>query len=203
MKIIGLTGSIAMGKSEVANVFRQANVPVFDSDAAVHALYSSEKGADLIREFAPQVVTKTAVDRAALAKLVVENPAVLTRLEPVIHAEIKRQRDVFIKQAVADGAKFVVLDIPLLFETNAEAEADVDLIILVSSPADAQYRRAMLRQGMTEERFKLILARQLPDGQKRLRADIIIENDASIAELQRKTRELIEMLQNESQPKNA
>lgn len=201
MKIIGLTGSIAMGKSEVANVFRQANVPVFDSDAAVHALYSSEKGADLIREFAPQVVTKTAVDRAALAKLVVENPAVLTRLEPVIHAEIKRQRDVFIKQAVADGAKFVVLDIPLLFETNAEA--DVDLIILVSSPADAQYRRAMLRQGMTEERFKLILARQLPDGQKRLRADIIIENDASIAELQRKTRELIEMLQNESQPKNA
>ena len=201
MKIIGLTGSIAMGKSEVANVFRQANVPVFDSDAAVHALYNSKKGADLIREFAPQVVTKTAVDRAALAKLVVENPAVLTRLEPVIHSEIKRQRDAFIKQAAANGTKFVVLDIPLLFETNATA--DVDLIILVSSPADAQYRRAMLRPGMTEERLKLILARQMPDEDKRLRADIIIENDASIADLQRKTRELIEMLQIESPPKNA
>jgi dephospho-CoA kinase len=192
MLIIGLTGSIAMGKSEVAKIMAQHNIPIFDSDAEVHKLYDSKVGADLIRPFVPQAVQGNKVNRQIITQHALKDPALLSRLEKKVHAEIKHRRQNFITLSKATGAKAVVIDTPLLFETGAEKE--MDIVIVVSSPVAHQRQRALARPGMTEDRLNLIIQRQMPDSEKRAKADEIIENKATLIELNASVLKLLSKL---------
>lgn len=192
MLVIGLTGSIAMGKSEVAKIMAKHNIPVFDSDAEVHKLYDSMAGADLIRPFVPEAIKEGKVDRKIITQHVMKVPELLSMLEKSVHAEIKRRRDIFIAEAKKTGAKSVVIDTPLLFETGADK--DMDLTIVVSAPLEQQRLRALARPGMTEERLELILSRQIPDLQKRQKADEIIENNSTLLELNKSVELLLKKL---------
>ena len=184
MLVIGLTGSIAMGKSEAARILAAYGLPVFDSDAEVHRLYDSEQGAKLVAPFVPEATRKNKVDREIVTTAVLADQTLLPKLEIVVHAEISRRRQTFITSAKAQGAKAVVLDIPLLFETGSQK--DVDKTIVVSAGAATQKARVLARPNMTEERFKMILGRQMPDEEKCKMADAIIENDGTIEEFKAK-----------------
>lgn len=192
MKVIGLTGSIAMGKSEVAKIFRSIGIPVFDSDAEVHALYDSRQGADLLIADAPEAIVDGRIDRKILSALVISDTTLLSRLEKKVHAEIRIRRNAFLKQAKQHGQKLAVIDVPLLFETGADN--DVDTTLVVSSTAETQKARAMARPGMTQERFNMIMARQMPDVEKRARADCVIENNGSLADLKYSVENYIDQL---------
>lgn len=183
MKVIGLTGSVAMGKSEAARYLASLGFPVFDADREVHKLYDSAEGAALLWPCAPEAVKDGKVDRQRLSALVLRDPALLKKVETLVHAEIRNRRNDFVAESKAAGAKAVILDIPLLFETGAEK--DVDTTIVVSSSLENQRARALARPGMTEEKLQMILARQMPDGQKRAKADHVIENDGSLADLEK------------------
>jgi dephospho-CoA kinase len=196
MKIIGLTGSIAMGKSEVAKIFQQNAIPVFDSDAEVHALYDSPQGANLIRDEVPSATRNGRVDRKILTELIMQDKLLLSRLEKKIHIEIRRRRLAFIADEKSRGAKLVIVDVPLLFETDADRE--VDASIVVSSSPENQKQRALARPGMTLERLDMILNRQMPDAEKRRRATYVIENNGTLDELKHATEMLIATLQQES-----
>jgi len=180
---IGLTGSIAMGKSEAAKILREYGLPVFDADAQVHELYDSPQGADLIRPFNPQAIQSGKVDRQIVSAHVLKDPALLADLEKVVHVEIARRREAFIATAKAQGAKAVVLDIPLLFEVGADKS--VDKTIVISSTPQLQRARALARPTMTEERLNLILARQMPDTEKCRRADAVIQNNSTLLEMKK------------------
>lgn len=188
MMVIGLTGSIAMGKSEAARYLASLGFPVFDSDAEVHKLYESKAGAELVRSIAPQAILQEKVDRPALSAIVLNNQALLNALEKLVHAEIRKQRTAFLSQARATKVKAAILDIPLLFETAAEVE--VDKVIVVSAPPEIQRQRALARPGMTPERLQLILARQMPDAEKRRRADAIIDTSSTVQQMQKSLHEL-------------
>lgn len=173
MIILGLTGSIGMGKSATAGLFREAGVPVYDADAAVHALYT-EGGAAVapIEAAFPGVATNGAVDRTKLRTRVLDNPEAMKLLEGIVHPLAgEAQRD-FRQQAHAGGAAFAVLDIPLLFETGGNRFCDYTAV--VTAPADIQRARVLARPGITAETFESILARQMPDADKRARADFIL-----------------------------
>jgi len=173
MIILGLTGSIGMGKSETARMFRRLGVPVYDADAAVHALYARGGAAvPLIAAAFPAAVTEGAVDRAALSRAVVGNEAAMRQIERLVHPLVNRSRTRFLKQARARRAPLVVLDIPLLFETGGQRR--VDRVVVVSAPAGVQRARVLLRPGMTAEKFAGILGRQVPDHVKRARADFVV-----------------------------
>jgi dephospho-CoA kinase len=180
--IIGLTGSIAMGKSEAARYLAGLGLPVFDSDAEVHKLYDSPAGAALIRPFVPEATALDKVDRKLVTAAVMKDPGLLARLEKKVHAEIRARREAFIAQARRAQAKAVVLDIPLLFETGAQSE--VNKTIVISSTPELQRARALARPGMTEERLALILSRQMPDAEKRKLADVVIENNGPLVDMQ-------------------
>ena len=192
MLVIGLTGSIAMGKSEVAKIMALHNIPIFDSDAEVHKLYDSRAGGDLIRPFVPEAVVDGKVDRRIITQSVLKNPELLTKLEKSVHAEIKRRRDKFIANAKTEGKKTVIIDSPLLFETGGDK--DMDLTIVVSAPPLQQRMRAMARPGMTEERLALIISKQMPDLQKRSKADEIIDNNSTLLELKKSVETLLKKL---------
>ncbi len=183
MMLIGLTGSIAMGKSEAAKYLASLGFPVFDSDSAVHQLYDSEQGAELIRPLAPQAIVDGKVNRPRLSEVVLNNKQLLGELEKSVHAEIQKRRNAFVDEARAAGAKAAILDIPLLFETGAEKH--LDKVIVVSAPPDIQRARALARPGMTPERLDLILARQMSDAEKRSRADAIIDSSLALSEMQK------------------
>ncbi len=171
---LGLTGSIGMGKSATAAMFREAGVPVHDSDATVHALYAAGGAAvEPVAAAFPGAVRDGAVDRAALSALVLGDPAALDRLNGIVHPLVAKARDRFV--ATAGDAPLVVYDIPLLFETGGEA--DVDKILVVTAAPKVQRQRVLARPGMTPKRFAAILARQLPDAEKRARADYVIRTD--------------------------
>ncbi len=174
MLLIGLTGSIGMGKSATAQMFRDEGVPVYDADAAVHALYAKGGAAvDPVGDAFPGSVKDGAVDRDALRAMVQAAPDGIKRLEAVIHPLVaKVQIDWLMAQAEA-GAPRVVLDIPLLFETGGEVR--VDVVVVVSAPADVQRDRVLARPGMTEETFAFILSKQVPDATKREKADFVID----------------------------
>lgn len=177
--IIGLTGSIAMGKSTVADMFRQLAIPVFDSDAEVHRLYQPGAiGTQKIAKLYPEVISHGAVDREKLSKLVQNDAQILSVLEGIIHPLIKQRQDDFIRQHANKSSSIVVLDIPLLFETGREN--DFDQVIVVSAPEQVQKKRALKRPGMTESKFETILAQQLADSEKRARADVVIDTQQTL-----------------------
>ena len=184
MMVIGLTGSIAMGKSEAARIVANYGLPVFDSDAEVHKLYASQRGVKLIAPILPEATAGKNVNREIVMKAVLSDQTLLTKLEQIVHAEIRRRRDSFIRKAKHQGAKAVVVDIPLLFETNAQD--GIDKTVVISSQASTQKARAMARPHMTEERLAMIMHRQMPDIQKRALADVVIENDGTVDELKAK-----------------
>ncbi len=179
MITIGLTGSIGMGKSTVLSMFAELGAAVWDADAAVHRLYAAGgAGVMPIADAFPEAVTNGAVDRAALAKTVLSDPAALQRLEHIIHPLVSEDRDAFVFNAAQAGAPLAVLDIPLLFENNMQA--GFDATIVVSAPAAIQRQRVLARPGMSEEKFAAILARQTPDAEKRQLADYVIETGRPI-----------------------
>ena len=182
MLVIGLTGSVAMGKSEAAKILAAEGLLVFDADAEVHKLYDSDEGAAIIRPFIPEAARGGKVDRKIITEYVLKDPALLTRLEKDVHAEIRRRRQIFVDGARASGAKAVVLDIPLLFETGSEK--NVNKTIVISSTPQLQRARALAR-GLSQERLALILARQMPDADKRKRADAVIFNNSTLVEMKK------------------
>jgi dephospho-CoA kinase len=170
--VLGLTGSIGMGKSEAAKMFRRLGVPVFDADAAAHRLMAQGGAAVAAIDAAfPGVVKDGVVDRKALGDRVFGRPDDLRRLEGILHPRVRRARDRFLKLAQARRAPLAVFDIPLLFETGGERYCDA--VLVVSAPAFIQRARVMARPGMSEEKFRAILAQQVPDHEKRRRADFV------------------------------
>jgi dephospho-CoA kinase len=177
--VIGLTGSIAMGKSETARLFAAEGVPVHDADAVIHKLYGVGGAAvDKIAGEFPGAVSHGAVDRAALSALVAANAAALKKLESLVHPLVIEDRDAFLADAAQKGAEIVVLDIPLLLETGVDG---IDALVVVSAPAAVQRERALKRPGMTEEKFATLLARQMPDVEKRAKAHFVIVTDQGVA----------------------
>ncbi|TIT21736.1 MAG: dephospho-CoA kinase [Mesorhizobium sp.] len=172
MIVLGLTGSIGMGKSTTAKMFAEAGVPVHDSDEAVHRLYAG-KAAPLIEAAFPETTRSGAVDRAALAERVLGDAAALKRLEAIIHPLVRADADAFLAENRAAGAPLAVLDIPLLFETGGRNR--VDKVVVVTAPPEIQQARVLARPGMNEEKLASILARQVPDAEKRRRADFVID----------------------------
>ncbi len=179
MKVWGLTGSIGMGKSTAARAFRRLRVPVFDADAAVHRLQGP--GGRAVRPIAlafPGSVAGGAVDREALRRAVLGNPEALRRLERIVHPLVREEERRFLARCRRAGVVLVVLDIPLLLETRRDRRA-LDAVLVVSAPARVQRRRVLGRRGMTEERLRAVLARQMPDAAKRRRADHVIRTGLS------------------------
>jgi dephospho-CoA kinase len=173
MFVLGLTGSIGMGKTTTAQFFAEAGVPVHDADAAVHRLYEGEAVTAVERAF-PGTTAGGKVDREKLARAVLGNDAAIKRLEAIVHPLVRAARERFVAQAQRDGATVAALDIPLLFETGGDRE--VDAVVVVSSPPDVQRARAFERPGMTEEKYQALLAKQMPDAQKRARADFVVDS---------------------------
>lgn len=179
MKIIGLTGSIGMGKTTTAALFKALGCPVFDADQAVHRLYN--KGGEavpLIRAVFPDAIKDGAVDRTVLGNHMRSDPLNLKVLESFIHPMVEKLRAEFLKKAQYDKADIVVFDVPLLFETGGEKQ--VDLVVVVTAPFSVQRDRVMARPGMTEDLFQSLLKRQMPDSEKRKRADILIFTDKGL-----------------------
>jgi dephospho-CoA kinase len=168
---LGLTGSVGMGKSTTAALFEEAGVPVWDADAAVHRLYASAAGAAALGAIAPDSVVGGRIDRARLRAAVAADPSLLDGIEAEVHPLVAADRAAF--AGANAGAPLVVFDIPLLYETGAERE--LDGVLVVSAPASVQRARVLARPGMTPEAFERVLARQLPDGEKRARADFVID----------------------------
>jgi dephospho-CoA kinase len=191
MIVIGLTGSIGMGKSTTTQLFEAEGVPVADSDAIVHALYAG-KAAAVIEAAFPGVVVNGTVDRTKLGGHVFGHPEAMKKLEAIIHPLVRAAQDEFLQNAKARGAKFAVLDIPLLFETDATNR--VDKIVVVTAPADIQRARVLARHGMTLEKFEAILARQTPDAEKRARADFVINTSHGIEAARSEVRAILTSL---------
>lgn len=177
---VALTGSIAMGKSTVASMIRELEVPVFDADAAVHELYAAGgKAVEPVRALFPDAIVDGAVDRTRLSGLVVRRPEAMAKLEQVVHPLVHNEQDEFLREA-HQGQPIVVFDIPLLFEGNRADEFDA--VLVVSAPAEKQRERALARPGMTVDKFEAILARQVPDADKCARADYVIPTGGSLDE---------------------
>lgn len=177
MFVLGLTGSVGMGKSTTAQFIAEAGVPVFDSDAAVHRLYEGE-AVEAMEQAFPGTTRDGKVDRKALAAKVLGDPTAMKRLEDFVHPMVHAAERRFLAQAAADGKNLAVLDIPLLFETGGEKR--VDAVVVVSAPPEVQRERVLARPGMTKEKFDAILARQIPDDEKRRRADFVVDTSQGL-----------------------
>ena len=185
MIVVGLTGSIAMGKSTVAAMFAAEGAPVFDGDSTVHALYRGA-GAPVVEAAFPGVVRQGAVDRDRLARIVLADSAALARLEGIVHPMVARARQEFLSGAAAERRRLVVVDIPLLFETGGDRS--VDVIVVVSASQSTQRARALARDGMTRERFEQVVAKQTPDREKRRRAHLVVDTNGAIEATRRQVR---------------
>ncbi len=172
MIVIGLTGSVGMGKSTTADLFRRAGIPVHDADATVHGLYRGP-AAPLIEEAFPGVVTDGAVDRARLAPFVLGNDAAMKRLEAIVHPLVRAEEAAFLSRARAAGARAAVLDVPLLMETGRDR--NVDAVVVVTADPAVQRARVLARPGVDRAKFEAILARQMPDAEKRRKAHFLID----------------------------
>ena len=173
MIILGLTGSIGMGKSAAVGNFRRLGVPVHDADKTVHELLAKEgEAAPRIKDLFPDAVRKGTLDRELIARRVFGDAEALARIEEILHPMVRRRERAFLGRAARQGRSLVVLDIPLLFETGGEVRCDA--VVTVSAPKFIQQRRVLKRKGMTRERFETILNRQMPDAEKRHRADFVV-----------------------------
>jgi dephospho-CoA kinase len=191
MKVYALTGSIGMGKSTTAAMFRELGVPVHDADAAVHELYAG-RAVPVVEALFPGTTANGVVDRTLLSARVIGNEPAMRALEAAIHPMVREEEAHFLRQARAAGAPFVILDIPLLFEKGGEKR--VDGVIVVTADAAEQRRRVLARPGMTAEKFEAILARQTPDAEKRARADFIVTTDAGLDDARRQVAEIVRIL---------
>ncbi|MBX9591726.1 MAG: dephospho-CoA kinase [Hyphomonadaceae bacterium] len=192
MLIIGLTGSIGMGKSTVAARLRTLGIAVCDADAEVHKLYEGAAVAPIEAAF-PGTTAGGRVDRQKLAQVLIGKPDHFKRLEAIVHPLVLEAERSFLRNAAADGAAMAVLEIPLLLETGGEAR--VDVVIVCSAPADAQRARVLERPGMTAEKLDQLLARQMPDAEKRRKADFVVDTGGTHAETDQQVDRIVESLQ--------
>jgi dephospho-CoA kinase len=193
MIVLGLTGSIGMGKSTVAKMFAEGGTPVFESDAAVHRLYAAGGAAVApVAAAFPGVVRNGAIDRAALSAKVLGDQEALKRLESIVHPLVRQAQANFLAEQRIAGTPVVVLDIPLLFESTGAKT--VDRIVVVSAPPELQRARVLARPNMTEEKFKRLLARQTPDAEKRARADFVIDTGGSFDATRAQVRAVLDAL---------
>lgn len=193
MIVVGLTGSIGMGKSTVAKLFAEEGAPAFDSDAAVHALYAPGGAAVAPIEAAFPGVTKDGgIDRTALSACVVGDVEAIKRLEAIVHPLVRKAQAKFLQANLVAGADIVVLDIPLLFESAGAAL--FDKIVVVSASAEVQRERVLVRPGMTAEKFEALLARQVPDAEKRARADFVIDTGGALEATREQVRAVLDAL---------
>lgn len=188
MIVLGLTGSIGMGKSTTAKLFAEEGVPVHDADATVHGLYSGE-AVPLVEAAFPGTTRDGSVDRKELGRRVIGDPEALARLESIVHPLVREAERRFLEKARVSVARIAVLDIPLLFETGRDSQ--VDAVVVVSAGAEEQRRRVLERPGMTEETFEKILARQTPDAEKRARADLVIDTSRGIEAAREQVRDAL------------
>jgi dephospho-CoA kinase len=188
MKILGLTGSIGMGKSTTAKLFAEAGVPVYDADATVHRVYQGE-AAPAIEAAFPGTTSDGKVDRARLSAKVVHDPAAIQRLEQIVHPMLRSYHQKFLEDAEQAGAPVVVMDVPLLFETGGEKR--VDAVVVVTTAPEVQRERILARGTMTAETLDAILARQTPDAEKRRRADFVVDTSHGLDPVRARIRDIL------------
>jgi dephospho-CoA kinase len=189
MIILGLTGSIGMGKSTTAKLFQEAGVPVYDADAAVHKIYEGE-AAPAIEAAFPGTTADGKVDRNKLSAKVVHDPAAMKRLEQIVHPMLGASRQKFLHDAEQSGASVAVVDIPLLFETGGEKR--VDAVVVVTTKPEIQRQRILERDNMTGEKLDALLARQLPDAEKRRRADFVVDTSHGLDPVRARIRDILD-----------
>ena len=189
MVILGLTGSIGMGKSTTAKLFAEAGVPVYDADATVHMLYEGE-AAPAIEAAFPGTTVDGKVDRNRLSARVVHDPAAMKRLEEIVHPMLGASRQKFLADAEQSGARVAVVDVPLLFETGGEKR--VDAVVVVTTTAEIQRQRILARPNMTDEKLDAILARQMPDAEKRRRADFVVDTSHGLDPVRARIRDILD-----------
>jgi dephospho-CoA kinase len=194
--ILGLTGSIGMGKSTTAKMFAEAGIPVHDSDEAVHRLYAGA-AAPLIEAAFPGTTADGVVDRSQLSRAVLGNVSAMKRLEQIIHPLVRADADVFVEDNRRKRTPLIVLDIPLLFETGGRNR--VDKVVVVTAPAGVQRERVLARPGMTDGKFAAILAKQVPDEEKRRQADFIIDTGKGMAAARQDVRRIIDALKSKAE----
>jgi dephospho-CoA kinase len=188
MIILGLTGSIGMGKSTTAKLFAEAGVPVYDADATVHRLYEGEAVAAIEAAF-PGTTVDGKVDRTRLSARVVQDPAAMKQLEAIVHPMLGASRQKFLDDAEHSGAPVAVVDVPLLYETGGEKR--VDAVVVVTTAAENQRQRILARDNMTAEKLDAILARQLPDAEKRKRADFVVDTSHGLDPVRGRIRDIL------------
>lgn len=192
--MIGLTGSIGMGKSQTASLFEEAGVPVYDADATVHKLYApGGRAVAPVAHAFPDSLRDGGIDRAALSGYVINNPDALRQLEEIVHPLAREAQRDFIRQIVADGHRHIVLDIPLLLEKQGEKM--VDVVVVVSAPPELQRQRVLARPNMSEQKFADILAKQMPDAEKRARADYVVDSSISVDDARDQVRTILQQLE--------
>jgi dephospho-CoA kinase len=191
MFVIGLTGSLGMGKSTTARLFAEQGVPVHDADAVVHRLYEGEAAAAIEAAF-PGTTADGKVDRERLAASVLHVPAALKRLEAIVHPLVHAAEQRLLAQAEARGEKVAVLDIPLLFETGGDQR--VDAVVVASAPVKLQQSRVLARPGMTKEKLEAVLRRQLPDAEKRRRADFVVDTSRGLDAARAQVRAILDAI---------
>jgi dephospho-CoA kinase len=189
MIILGLTGSIGMGKSTTAKLFEEAGVPVYDADAAVHKIYEGE-AAPAIEAAFPGTTADGKVDRNKLSTKVVHDAAAMKRLEQIVHPMLGASRQQFLRDAEQSGAPVAVVDIPLLFETGGEQR--VDAVVVVTTTPEIQRQRILERDNMTGEKLDALLARQLPDAEKRKRADFVVDTSHGLDPVRARIRDILD-----------
>ena len=189
MRILGLTGSIGMGKSTTAKLFAEAGVPVYDADATVHLIYEGE-AAPAIEAAFPGTTAGGKVDRTRLSEQVVHDPAAMRRLEQVVHPMLRAYHQKFLREAEQSGAPVAVVDVPLLYETGGEKR--VDAVVVVTTTPENQRERILARANMTQEMLDTILARQLPDAEKRKRADFVVDTSHGLDPVRARIRDILE-----------
>jgi len=192
MIVLGLTGSVGMGKSTTARFFAEEGMPVYSADAVVHALYHQKPVVSEIEAVFPEVVENAAVNHEKLAAVVFGRPEALRRLETIVHPHVRKAETEFLHQACKQGYRIAILDTPLLYEAGGQAR--VDRVVVVSAPSAIQRERVLSRSGMTEKKFAAILARQMPDEEKRRHADFIIDTGKSLDAVHEDVRSVIRTL---------
>ncbi|HVX75924.1 MAG TPA: dephospho-CoA kinase [Bradyrhizobium sp.] len=188
MIVLGLTGSIGMGKSTTAKLFAEAGVPVYDADATVHQIYQGE-AVPVIEAAFPGTTVDGKVDRTKLSAKVVHDPAAMKHLEQLVHPMLRAHHQKFLDDAERSGAALAVVDIPLLFETGGEKR--VDAVVVVTTSPEIQRERILARDNMTAEKLDYILARQMPDAEKRKRADFIVDTSNGLDPVRRQIRDIL------------